>query len=168
MNAPQLIQEVRSNGGVIWVETDRLELVIPDNFPEILIDELRERKAQIIGELSRPCRDGHLAPNHYESNNPGIRGNISDLLARLQAGQTWLLDQHERWCVGDATAATGAEFTRVWNGWWELDHQLRAEHGFTGCIYGPHGICPEGFPCEGCAGTPPASLTAQLALSDAG
>ena len=48
---------------------------------------------------------------------------------------------------------------------WELDQRLRANHGFQGCIYGPDGTCPAGFPCQGCAGVPAPCVVAQLELT---
>ena len=88
------------------------------------------------------------------------------LLTRLRIGQAWLLDQHSRW-PGDTTAANDAEFSRAWNGWWELDRKLRADHGFQGCIYGPDGGCPDGFPCQGCADLAVPGVAAQLELTAA-
>ena len=85
------------------------------------------------------------------------------LLTRLRVGQAWLLDQHSRW-PDDTTAADDAEFSRVWNGWRELDHQLRSGHGFRGCIYKPDGTCPFGFPCEACADLAVPGVVAQLKL----
>ena len=89
------------------------------------------------------------------------------LLTRLRIGQAWLLDQHNRWQSGDTTAAADAEFSRVWNGWWELDHRLRADYGFQGCIYGPDGGCPDGFPCQGCADLAVPGVVAQFELTAA-
>ena len=88
----------------------------------------------------------------------------SALLDQLRKGQSWLLDQHERLLSDDTTAANDAEFSRVWNGWWELDHRLRVDHGFQGCIYGPDGACPDGFPCQGCADLAVPGVVAQLEL----
>ena len=85
------------------------------------------------------------------------------LLTRLRVGQAWLLDQHSRW-PDDTTAADDAEFSRVWNGWRELDHRLRSDHGFKGCIYKPDGACPFGFPCEACADLAVPGVVAQLEL----
>ena len=88
-----------------------------------------------------------------------------DLLAQLRIGQAWLLDQHHRWQLGDSTAVDDVEFSRTWNGWWELDHRLREDYGFQGCIYVPDGVCPDGFPCRGCADLPPTTMVAQLELT---
>ena len=87
------------------------------------------------------------------------------LLTRLRNGHEWLLDQHEHWQSDDSTAVDDAEFSRMWNGWWELDHQLRADYGFQGCIYGPIGVCPEGFPCQWCADLPTPGVVARLELT---
>ena len=87
------------------------------------------------------------------------------LLTRLRNGHEWLLDQHERWISGDTTAVDDAEFSRAWNGWWELDRRLQADHGFKGCIYKPDGTCPDGFPCQGCADLPTTPEAAHLVLT---
>jgi len=89
----------------------------------------------------------------------------SVLLDRLRTGQVWLLKQHELWQSGDSAAVDDAEFSRVWNGWWELDRRLRVDHGFQGCIYDLNGGCPDGFPCQGCADLPVPSVVAQLELA---
>ena len=102
------------------------------------------------------------------SDHPPAKHDIPDstvLLTRLRIGQVWLLDQHSRWQSGDTTAVDDAEFSRVWNGWWELDHRLRADHGFQGCIYGPDSVCPEGFPSQGCADLPTPGVVARLELT---
>ena len=102
------------------------------------------------------------------SDHPPAKNEIPDstvLLTRLRVGQSWLLDQHSRWQSDDITSADDAEFSRVWNGWWELEHRLRADHGFQGCIYGSHGVCPDGFPCQGCANLPIPSVVAQVVLT---
>ena len=102
------------------------------------------------------------------SDHPPAKHDIPDstvLLTRLRIGQAWLLDLHSRWLSDDTTAANDAEFSRVWNGWWELDHRLRADHGFQGCIYAPIGVCPEGFPCQWCADLPTPTIVAQLVLT---
>ena len=102
------------------------------------------------------------------SDHPPAKHDIPDstvLLTRLRIGQVWLLDQHEHWQSDDTTSADDAEFSRVWNGWWELDRLLRADHGFKGCIYKPDGTCPDGFPCQGCADIPTVSIVTQLVLT---
>ena len=101
------------------------------------------------------------------SDHPPAKHDITDstvLLTRLRNGHEWLLDQHERWLSDDTTSADDAEFSRVWNGWWELDHRLRVDHGFQSCIYGPDGACPDGFPCQGCADLAVPGVVAQLEL----
>ena len=90
---------------------------------------------------------------------------IRDLIKRLQAGHQWLLEQHRLWQTDDSTAASDSEFSRVWNGWWEFDDQLRDEHGFQGCVYGPAKKCPDGFPCRGCSDLPAPAVVAQLELT---
>lgn len=111
--------------------------------------------------------DAALYQFHLEYEIDEFNEKRSALLARLREGHIWLLDQHRRWQSGDLTAVDDAEFSRAWNGWWELDHRLRADHGVRGCIYGPDNACPEGFPCQGCADLLAATVVAQLALAGA-
>ena len=119
----------------------------------------------------QPFEEGNVEAVPTESNPTlGYERNEIDekrsaLLDRLRNGQTWLLDQHQRWQAGDTTAVDDAEFSRVWNSWWALDDRLRADHGFQGCIFFPGGSCPEGFPCHGCAESPSPGVVAQLELA---
>ena len=102
------------------------------------------------------------------SDHPPAKHVIPDstvLLTRLRNGHEWLLDQHEHWQSDDSTAVDDAEFSRVWDGWSDLDYQLRSSHGFQGCIYAPDGVCPEGFPCQGCADLPTPGVVARLELT---
>ena len=110
----------------------------------------------ILPNISVSNKRGKNERNELNEKTHGIKEVDSEsvLIARLRAGQTWLLDHHRRWQASDLTAASDSEFSRVWNGWWELDDQLRDEHGFQGCVYGPAGKCPDGFPCRGCSDLP--------------
>ena len=207
MTGPELLREVRSRGGEVWANGDRLELAFSDDFPAKLIEDLKQRKTEILAALqSRAIGDGqappldrppaterelrrlidHLAdPEAFArwrewamtftdqsdtgiSDHPPAKHDIPDstvLLTRLRVGQAWLLDQHNRWQSGDTAAVDDAEFSRVRNAWWELDHRLRTDYGFQGCIYNPDGTCPDGFPCEGCAALAVPGVVAQLVLT---
>ena len=139
-------------------ETNRLGITLTSNGEKLrveapmgaLTDELRhalgEHKTEILARLTLLHQDTEA------------------LLDRLRNGQTWLLDQHRRWQSGDTTAVDDAEFSRVWNGWWALDQQLRDQHGFQGCVFAPDGSCPKGFPCQACADLPAPGVVAQLEL----
>ena len=141
-------------------ETNRLGITLTSNGEKLrvedpmgaLTDELRhalgEHKTEILARLTLLHQDTEA------------------LLDRLRTGQRWLTDQHQRWQNNDANAANDAEFSRVWNAWWNLDDQLRADHGFEGCVCGPDEVCPEGFPCQGCAEMPAPAVVAQLALTE--
>ena len=133
MTGPELLREVRSWGGEVWANGELLELEYPEGFPAKLIEDLKQQKTEILAHL----RD------QTEPIEQGV-----DLITRLRNGHQWLLDQHQRWQSDDTTPADDAEFSRALKGWWELDHRLRADYGFQGCIYDPHGACPEGLPCE--------------------
>ena len=143
--AVELLKELESRGVSIFVDRDELVLRPGSKVASGLLLDVQVHKAALIALLTEPS-------------SPEI------LLARLHKGHGWLLEQHLRWRSCDTTAGDAAEFSRVWNGWWELDHQLRADYGFQGCIYGPDSVCPEGFPCQGCADLPTPGVVACLAL----
>ena len=150
MTGLELLREIRSRGGEVWANGELLELAFPDDFPANLIEDLKQRKTELLTRVR----------NQTEPSEQGV-----DLMTRLRNGHEWLLDQHEHWQSDDSTAVDDAEFSRVWNGWWKLDHQLRADHGFQGCIYAPDGVCPEGFPCQACADLPTPGVVARLELT---
>ena len=152
MTGPELLREVGSRGGEVWANGELLELAFPDDFPANLIEDLKQRKTELLTHVR----------NQTEPSEQGV-----DLITRLRNGHEWLLDQHQRWQSDDPTSADDAEFSRVWNGWWELDRLLRADHGFKGCIYKPDGTCPDGFPCQGCADLAVPGVAAQLELTAA-
>ena len=209
MTGPELLREVLSWGGEVWANGDRLELAFPDDFPVILIEDLKQRKAELLSTIRRDMvGDGqappldrppateqelrrlidHLAdPEAFarwrewamtftDQSDTGISDHSSAnhdipdstvLLTRLRNGHEWLLDQHERLLSDDTTPADDAEFSRALKGWWELDHRLRSDHGFKGCIYKPDGTCPFGFPCEACTDLAVPGVVAQLELTAA-
>ena len=96
------------------------------------------------GETQSGTNEAALPQFHLEYEINEFNEIRSALLGRLRKGQHWLLDQHRRWQSGDATAADDAAFSKTWNGWWELDYRLRAEHGLAGCIYA--NLSHRGFP----------------------
>ena len=102
--------------------------------------------------------------NELNEFNAADAGGEQKLIARLQVGQTLLLDHHHRWQASDSSAASDAEFSRVWNAWWDLDEQLRTDFEFQGCVFGTVESCPAGFPCQGCADLPAPAVVAQLSL----
>ena len=148
MNTTEVLDRLTQLGITARTAGEKLLLEPGSKVPADLMAEVKEHKSDIVSHLRRE-----------ES------AERSALLDRLRTGQAWLLDQHQRWQNDDTTAATDAEFSRVWNGWWELDDRLRAEHGFQGCVFGPNGICPEGFPCQGCADLPVPGVVAHLELT---
>ena len=144
--AIELLEQLRSCGVSVSLDHDELVLRPGNKVPSGLLPDVQVHKAALIALLTEPS-------------SPEI------LLARLHKGHGWLLEQHHRWQSNHPTAANDAAFSRVWNGWWELDHRLRADHGFQGCIYGPDSVCPEGFPCQGCADLPTPGVVARLELT---
>ena len=159
MDASAILNRLHDLGITVEASGQKVRLQPGSKVPSDLLDEVRRHKAEIISELNRGNEINELSQTS--------RGDSrADLLVRLQEGQRWLLDQHQRWQVGDASAATDDEFSRVWNAWWELDDQLRTDYGFEGCVFGTGGACPEGFPCQGCAEMPAPAVVAQLALGE--
>ena len=57
MNPSDLLREVQSHGGTIWAEGEQLELEIPDDFPDALIDTLKEHKTELLKMLTWPPPD---------------------------------------------------------------------------------------------------------------
>lgn len=192
MAAIELLEQLGACG--VHVTVDRNELVLrpAKNVPSDLLVQIKEHKTEIIQELQPIHGDGqpplldrppeteqelrrlidHLADKaaFYSWTAPIMERTDTDesgALARLLAGHLWLFDQHQKWQTDDASAVNDEEFSRVWRGWWELDQQLRAD-GFQGCIYGPDGTCPKGFPCQGCSDVPTPGVAAQLALGSGG
>ena len=63
MTGPELLREVRSWGGEVWANGDRLELAFPDDFPVILIEDLKQRKAELLSTIRRDMvGDGQAPP----------------------------------------------------------------------------------------------------------
>ena len=146
MDANVVLDRLSELGVTVWADGDKVLIQPASKVPTELKDAVRENKPELLALLSGPP-------------------NADALLDRLRTGQTWLLDQHHPWQNDDTTAVDDAEFSRVWNSWWALDDRLRADYGFQGCIYGPGGACPEGFPCQGCADRLTPSVVAQLELT---
>ena len=146
MDAHAVLDRLSALGVTARVEGGMVLIQPASKVPPELKGAVRENKAELLAILS------------------GL-ANAEALLDRLRTGHQWLLDQHQRWQNDDTTAVGDAEFSRVWNSWWGLDEQLRTEHGVQGCIYGPDGTCPDGFPCQGCADRLAPSVVAQLALT---
>ncbi len=149
MDAHAVLNRLSELGVSARVEGDKVLLQPGSKVPSELKDAVREHKPEIIAVLTRFNQDTEA------------------FLTRLRRGHEWLLKQHELWQSGDSNAADDVAFSKAWNDWWELDSRLRAEHGLTGCVYGPAGKCPEGFPCQGCADVSGPGVVAQLELTAA-
>ena len=90
------------------------------------------------------------------------------LLRRLRAGQRWLTEQHRLWLADDPKAATDERFSWSLAAWDAMEQVFRCS-GYTGCIWGPDGHCPDDAPviCDGCLGkaeAEPVTPAAQLEL----
>ena len=149
MTASEVLEQLHELGVTVCLNGPKVRLEPASVIPSDLLRQVREHKDEIVTEL-RPAQ---------------ADGLMSALIARLQAGQTWLLDQHHRWQASDPNAASDEEFSRVWAAWWELDERLRTDYGFQGCVYGPEGTCPDGFPCLGCSELPSPDVVSQLAMT---
>ena len=147
MDAHAVLNRLSELGVSARVEGDKVLLQPGSKVPSELKDAVREHKPEIIAVLT-----------HYHQDTEAF-------LTRLRRSHEWLLKQHELWQTGDSSADDDVAFSKAWNDWWELDHRLRVGHGFQGCLYGPDGTCPEGFPCQGCAGVPAPGVVAQLELA---
>ena len=53
MNAADLLPDVQAHGVSIWADGDRLELEVPEGFPDILIEALRQYKVEVLALLRR-------------------------------------------------------------------------------------------------------------------
>jgi hypothetical protein len=53
MTPTDLLRGVQTYGGAIWADGDRLELEVPDDFPDTLIEALKQRKAEVLALLRR-------------------------------------------------------------------------------------------------------------------
>ena len=157
MKATEILDQLHDLGVSIRLDGPNVRLDPAEKVPDDLLAEAKAHKADIIRELRRPY--------NAEVPSEAKPETLETLMARLQLGQTWLLDQHRRWQADDPNVADHAEFSRVWNAWWELDEQLRTGYGLEGCVFGADGSCPDGFPCLGCADLPAPAVVAQLALA---
>jgi hypothetical protein len=52
MMAHELVRQVQGHGAAIWANGDKLELELPDNFPDVLMDALRQHKTAVLDYLS--------------------------------------------------------------------------------------------------------------------
>ena len=162
MTAAEVLEKLDQIGVTAWVVEGNIRLQPSGKITPELRTEIRGSKAEILCELQRPFGDGQALRSDLPKTN---QFEEQRLIARLQSGQTWLWDQRRRWQISDLTAACDAEFSRVWNTWWEMDERLRTDYGFLGCVYGPDGSCPDGFPCLGCSELPAPAVVAQLAMT---
>ena len=160
MTATEVLNRLDKLGVTAWPNSGNIRFQPASRVPPGLKAQIKEHKPEILILLLDQAKRGDGHPPPLDRPPEG-----ETELRRLRKGHSWLLDQHQRWQSGDTTAVDDAEFSRVWNGWWELDHQLRADYGFQGCIYGPIGVCPEGFPCQWCADLPTPGVVARLELT---
>ena len=147
MDANAVMDRLAELGVVASAAGGKLLLEPGSKVPPDLLAQVKEHKVEILARLTRPHQDAEA------------------LLTRLRKGQAWLVDEHQRWQADDTTAAADEAFSKAWNLWWDLDTQLRVDHGFAGCIHGSTPACPEGFPCQGCSEAPAPGVVAQLALT---
>lgn len=51
MTATDLLRQVQAHGGAIWPDGNRLELEVPEGFPDDVIEALKQRKDEILTHL---------------------------------------------------------------------------------------------------------------------
>ena len=118
--------------------------------PTELVEELHQIGAVVSSTgITAPKRawrpELREATSHYK--------DLLKLLYGLRLGQSWLTEEHGRWCADDPRAASDAHFSRFLDEWDGLDNQLRTQYRYKGCIHGHEGRCPESSPanCRACA-----------------
>ena len=91
MTGPELLREVRSRGGEVWANGDRLELAFSDDFPAKLIEDLKQRKTEILAALqSRAIGDGQAPPLDRPPATKRDLRRLIDHLADPEAFSRWL------------------------------------------------------------------------------
>ena len=91
MTGPELLREVRSRGGEVWANGDRLELAFSDDFPAKLIEDLKQRKTEILAALqSRAIGDGQAPPLDRPPATERELRRLIDHLADPEAFARWL------------------------------------------------------------------------------
>ena len=48
MTVNELLRDVQDHGAVVWADGERLELEIPEDFPDNLINAVKEHKTKIL------------------------------------------------------------------------------------------------------------------------
>lgn len=78
---------------------------------------------------------------------------VETLVLRLRQGQTLLTRQHALWLADNPKAAKDEVFSDALARWDALERVFRCT-GYTGCIWAPDKICPDGAVarCDGCVG----------------
>ena len=73
------------------------------------------------------------------------------MLQRLRKGLSWLVQVHDAFLAGRAVKTTDADFTRILDECAVMEQTLRVG-GYTGCIFGEAGPCPEEaiITCDAC------------------
>ena len=136
--APDVVQQARSLDARLFLLGDKLELDVPDDFPEEVVDLLRVHKSQVVDYLRN------------EAGGIGLAG----LLSRLRNGSIWLQETHEH------LVATGERYTRLEEKFLNaidlfdgLDKLVRELYGYQDCILGSGQHCTEESPvsCRACA-----------------
>ena len=88
MSAADLLAEVQALGGILAIDHGRLIADVPDGFPDAIVQNLREHKAEIRAELTkRRYRFVYPHPDQRED-------ELRELMRRVQEEGYVLL-----WCV---------------------------------------------------------------------
>lgn len=59
MKTGDLLREVQAHDAFVWADGDRLELDMPDDFPERLVKALAEHKTELLATL-KPTQEGYV------------------------------------------------------------------------------------------------------------
>ena len=146
MNAPALLDHLRTLGVAVRVTGDKLELEPGSLVPESMVDEIRAVKPEIIALIEA------------SGLTPALPDRAQRLVDRFVEGQAHL------WLVRDELAASptmavGTDRERRYVEYLDLlagmEANLRAQFGYEGCARGELGPCDPMavLRCEHCAST---------------
>jgi hypothetical protein len=159
MNASEALLEARKQGATFTVNSEgqvKVSALLP--LPQPLLVELRKHREKLISLLcEKPdypatatdtCLSSNLVWSPDEVNDPGILNQLE----RLQRGQAWLFEEHEKWLNDTPGAASDSYFQKALDGRVAMEAQLREHHGYRGCIHGEGERCPANsvVTCDAC------------------
>ena len=151
MNAPALLDHLRTLGVAVRVAGDKLELEPGSLVPETMVEEIRAVKPEIISLLAQSDTTGGQPPNPNVLLSGALR-----LIDRFVAGQSWLWVVRET-LDASADAGVGSVLERRYVGFLDtlvsIENLLRFTYDYKGCARGPGEHCDlrAVLRCEVCA-----------------